>query len=223
MIELSKNYRVSALGLAAAGALAVLLCMGALQAHATEITGTLGTGGGSGSGGTTDNGGMSGTVVGGTPDQTTSDQGGSTQTGGASQAAPSSAPSGGSGGSPAAARSGHSAQSGTSAAAPTSVQSQSTGAAQTPSYGGTGGGFDAGLDSYLSSLQGGSSALSAGDAIAYNRSSGPIGGAANMAAAAEAGTPGQKAMAIILVSLAVAGLAGYAVNAYMIYRKERGF
>jgi len=203
------------------------------SAHATEITGTLGTSG-SGSGGSSSGSPMAGTVVGGTPDSSSSSgsTGGTSGTSGGSTSQTSSASSGGSSGGSGGAvaeNSGSSAprsgqhRSSTYAAPSSGIESDGS-LAQSGDYTGTGGGYDSALDARLASLQSGDSNVSPSDAVAFNRTGAPnpLAASANVAAAG-AGTPGQKALALILIGLAVSGLLGYAVNAYLSYRKEKGF
>ncbi|HVT74973.1 MAG TPA: hypothetical protein VHD69_00960 [Candidatus Paceibacterota bacterium] len=180
----------------------VLGILGALPAAASEATGTLSVGVGQSSGGTSGGGSIGGTVVGG--------------------ANPSS--SGGSGaGTSVASRSGGSRRFSTVAATP-GIQSDGS-LASVSDFTGIGGGYDPDLDSRLASLDGDGnidSGISASDAIAYNSAEQAIaslGQSDDAAAAAGSGNAMSVVMAVLL-GLAVAGLGGYAVSAYLAYRRE---
>ncbi|HVU06866.1 MAG TPA: hypothetical protein VHE10_03730 [Candidatus Paceibacterota bacterium] len=187
----------------------VLAILGARQAGATEITGTLSLGVGTQSGGTNSDGSIGGTVIGGV---NPSSSGGSS--------------SGSSGGVVAARSGGNSRSSGGSASTLSSgIQSDGT-LASVSEFTGTGGGYDPSLDTYLASPDAGpdDASLSASDAIAYNSAQQAVSSLSqtdNTAAAANSGRTMGIVMAILL-GLAVAGLGGYAVSAYMAYRREGG-
>lgn len=88
---------------------------------------------------------------------------------------------------------------------------------------GTGGGYDPELESLLSqqSDEGGTEVgyLSPGDAIAFNSAQNVV-PAALTAAASESGVSGPRIWTAVILGLALIGLAGYAANALIAYRRE---
>ena len=198
--------------LVAAGIAVMIVAFGVSGALASEVGGTLSSGGtqqgagsdaGAGQGGdqSSSGGSMGGTVVGGSD-------------GGSAGAAPTSVAS----------RSGgNHSRIMSSDTGSTAIQSDGS-LATASDYNGTGGGYDSDLDRYLASVgSAASNSLLPQDAVAYNGAVNPR-ALENAAAAAGGGSStAGKAMATALVGLAVVGLAGYAVNSYLAYKRERGF
>ncbi|MDE1875093.1 MAG: hypothetical protein KGI79_00815 [Patescibacteria group bacterium] len=127
---------------------------------------------------------------------------------------------------PAASRSGGSAR--TNQAQTAAVESDgSLAPASDYSYDGTGGGYDPALDTYLASLQGADTASGAAltpqDAIAYNTAGAatPNAPESNLAAAAASQNAKSEMAVTVALGAAVVVLAGYAVSAYLGYRRER--
>lgn len=91
------------------------------------------------------------------------------------------------------------------------------------SMGGTGGGFDPELEALLDDSDIGAGTeigfLSPGDAVAFNNSQGAF-PTDLTAAASEGGVSGARLWTAIILGLALVGLAGYAVNALLAYRRE---
>ena len=127
--------------------------------------------------------------------------------------------------SPAAARTGgrsstrHYAQAPSSSNDPIVIIDNSSLATGDSEYAGTGGGYDPDLESTLANLGDNGNAISPQDAVAYNNGLNPLANS-DLAAAGDSGVSGAKIWTAIVLGLALIGLAGYAVNALISYRRE---
>jgi len=83
---------------------------------------------------------------------------------------------------------------------------------------GTGGGFDAGLEEFLSASE--DSSLSADEAVAFNQAQNPLANNDLVAQVGGTGMGSAKIWTAIVLGLALLGLAGYAVSALISYRRE---
>lgn len=86
---------------------------------------------------------------------------------------------------------------------------------------GTGGGFDPGLEATLAELDAESEGqISPEDAVAFNTEDNPLLNNEFTAAAGDSGISTGRTVAAIVLGLALLGLAGYAVNSLLAYRRE---
>jgi hypothetical protein len=91
-------------------------------------------------------------------------------------------------------------------------------------YNGTGGGYDPELERFLAAQNAGAEAdadgfISPSDAVAYNDGR-SVGGESLVAATSNSGLGSAKTWTAVVLGLSLLGLAGYAVNALMAYRRE---
>lgn len=85
--------------------------------------------------------------------------------------------------------------------------------------GGTGGGFDPSLEKQLAELDT-EGQISPEDAVAFNTEDNPLLNNEFTAAAGDTGISTGKTVAAIVLGLALLGLAGYAINSLLAYRRE---
>ena len=85
---------------------------------------------------------------------------------------------------------------------------------------GTGGGYDPSLEATLAGLDDADGQISPEDAIAFNTADNPLLNSDFTAATGDSGISSGKTVAAIILGLALLGLAGYAVNSLLAYRRE---